>query len=258
VDADGAPNAYHPDGKGLDYLANAGYPNSSWWKDVLVEDPANPGTAYQQPYGPFKGYFVSKTSLQDLSKRDTDPARYVDATKIPYLVFPRSFYKMKGTGRLGDVGYAFNLSGGESSPFVVADIGPSSAKLGEISIALAEVIGGVDVSPKDGSGLPPGKILYVVFPYSSRITPWPLTKEQIKKTSEALLEAVGGEDAVRECGNKLQQLVSQGCQTLRCAPSLAPVSRGVMRQRKGALMSDNFPKTRPTLPKEIEDIYTAH
>jgi hypothetical protein len=35
VDADGAPNAYHPNDKGLDYLANAGYPNTSWWKSVL-------------------------------------------------------------------------------------------------------------------------------------------------------------------------------------------------------------------------------
>lgn len=39
VDADGAPNAYHPKNKGLDYLANAGYPNKSWWRSVLVEDP---------------------------------------------------------------------------------------------------------------------------------------------------------------------------------------------------------------------------
>ena len=30
VDADGAPNAYHPDDLGLDFLANAGYPDESW------------------------------------------------------------------------------------------------------------------------------------------------------------------------------------------------------------------------------------
>ena len=39
VDADGAPNAYHPDDIGLDALANAGYPHTNWWKDVLVPDP---------------------------------------------------------------------------------------------------------------------------------------------------------------------------------------------------------------------------
>jgi hypothetical protein len=29
IDADGAPNAYHPDNIGLDDLKNAGYPNTS-------------------------------------------------------------------------------------------------------------------------------------------------------------------------------------------------------------------------------------
>ena len=67
VDADGAPNAYHPDDIGLDLLANAGYPNSSWWGSVLVADPSDPRRAYTQPSGEFAGYFVSKTSLQDSS-----------------------------------------------------------------------------------------------------------------------------------------------------------------------------------------------
>jgi len=34
IDADGAPNAYHPDNIGLDDLKNAGYPNTSWWKNI--------------------------------------------------------------------------------------------------------------------------------------------------------------------------------------------------------------------------------
>ena len=62
VDADGAPNAYHPDDvgqdcrtgtfKGLDCPANAGYPNASWWPDVLVADPADDTKAFEQPAGP--------------------------------------------------------------------------------------------------------------------------------------------------------------------------------------------------------------
>lgn len=203
VDADGAPNAYHPEDKGLDYLANAGYPNTSWWKSVLVEDPDKPGSAYKQPDGTFEGYFVSKTSLQDLSKRETDTSRYVDATSVPYFIFPRSFYMKRGTGRLGDLGYAFNLSTGDASPFVVADIGPREAKLGEMSIALAEGIGGKNVNPRNGSGVPKGKILYIVFPYSSRNHLWPLTNDEIKRASETLLDSVGGLDVVVACESKL-------------------------------------------------------
>lgn len=202
ADADGAPNAYHPEDIGLDYLANAGYPNTNWWKDVLVADPANPKKAYRQTDGLFEGYFVSKTSLQDLSKRETDPSRYVDATNVPFFVLPGSFYKLKGTGRLGDLGYAFNLATGDSSPFVVADIGPRKAKLGEISVALAEGIGGRDVNPRNGSGLPPGKVLYILFPNSSRSNTWPLTIGKIKQASEAVLEAVGGMHSVMECRSK--------------------------------------------------------
>jgi hypothetical protein len=203
VDADGAPNAYHPNDKGLDYLANAGYPNTSWWKSVLVEDPTKPGSAYRQLSGPFEGYFVSKTSLQDFSKKETDASRYVDATSVPYFVFPGSFYKKRGTGQLGDLGYAFNLSTGDASPFVVADIGPQDAKLGEISIALAEGLGGKNVNPRNGEGIPEGNILYIVFPYSFRSNAWPLTNDEIKRASEAFLNSVGGRETVLKCQSKL-------------------------------------------------------
>lgn len=138
VDADGAPNAYHPCDIGLDYLANAGYPNKPRWKDVLVVDPENPDRAYVQDSGEFAGYFVSKTSLQDKDKAVTDPKRYVDARQIPYLVFPRAFHRMRGTGILGDVGLAVNLFSGAKTAFVIADIGPEQAPLGEVSISLAE------------------------------------------------------------------------------------------------------------------------
>jgi hypothetical protein len=199
IDADGAPNTYHPDDIGLDFLANAGYPNTTWWSSVLVPDPEDPSVAYQQPSGEFAGYFVSKTSLQDPSRRTTDPARYVDARKIPYLVFPGAFYQMSGTGRLGDLGYAINLSTGEATSFVVADIGPSNARLGELSIALAEGLGGKNVNPKNGAGAPRGEMLFVVFPYSSRNHSWPLTADEIASQANILLEEVGGSESIIAC-----------------------------------------------------------
>src|SRR5215218_2949592 len=41
VDADGAPNAYHPRDTGLDALANAGFPHGAW-RSILVVDPQRP------------------------------------------------------------------------------------------------------------------------------------------------------------------------------------------------------------------------
>ena len=199
IDADGAPNAYHPDDIGIDFLTNSGYPNKSWWSSVLVPDPNNPSRAYTQTSGEFAGYFVSKTSLQNKAEAVTNPARYVDARNLPYLVLPGSFYQMKGTGRLGDPGYAINLSSGEHTSFVVADIGPSNARLGEVSIALAEGLGGKNVSPRDGAGIPQGKMLYIVFPYASRNHSWPLTVGEIQHFVDSLIERTGGIETILAC-----------------------------------------------------------
>jgi hypothetical protein len=203
VDADGAPNAYHPDDIGLDFLANAGYPNNSWWTSVLVPDPDDPRRAYRQVSGQFTGYFVSKTSLQDTSKAATDPARYVDARNIPYLVFPGSFYRMNGTGLLGDLGYAINLTSGEKTSFVVADIGPTNAELGEVSIALAEGLGGNNVNPRTAAGAPRGRMLYIIFPYSSRNHRWPLNADEIEHRAKKLLEETGGIESILACESAL-------------------------------------------------------
>lgn len=103
IDADGAPNAYHPHDTGLDALANAGFPNGGW-KSILAVDPLDPTTPFVQTVGPFAGFFVSKTTLQDPTRKETDPLRYVDSTKVPYLVFPGAFHALTGTGTTGDVG----------------------------------------------------------------------------------------------------------------------------------------------------------
>jgi hypothetical protein len=199
IDADGAPNAYHPDDTGLDFLANAGYPAQRWWDSVLVADPEDPDRAYVQRSGPYAGYFVSKTSLVDRDKSELDPARYVDATVIPYLVFPGRFFSVSGTGLLGDLGFAINLGSREETAFVVADIGPSGAELGEISIALAERLGGRDVNPRTGAGAPGDRILYAVFPYSARTHRWPMTVDDLERHARELLGQVGGLEALLTC-----------------------------------------------------------
>jgi Fungal chitosanase of glycosyl hydrolase group 75 len=215
IDADGAPNAYHPSdvGKtcstsggllGLDCPANAGWPNGSFWRDVLVVDPANSNRPYTQPSGPYAGFFISQTSLVDPAKAVTDPTRYVSSIAFPYIVFPGNFNALSGTGKRGDLGFAINLSNtAKKTHFVVAETGPAAANLGEMSINLATLLGGTNPSPINGSGAPSGTVLYVTFPFSSNTYAWPMTNAQMQANTNTLLQSVGGEAGILACQNSL-------------------------------------------------------
>lgn len=200
VDADGAPNAYHPDDvSGLDALGNAGYghPHQSWWPEVLVPDPQNPSVAYVQPGGPFAGFFVAQSALRKPHGTATDPATYVDATKVPYVVIPTGFEHFPGvtSAKPGDVGYATNLANGKTTAFIVGDAGGgSTAKLGEGSIALWVALGGVNPNPRNGHGVPPGSVQYILFPGSRKPGAglWPRTQADIDGQVAQLLTSTPG------------------------------------------------------------------
>jgi hypothetical protein len=184
VDADGAPNAYHPNEIGLDALANAGYPHSSWWKDVLVVDPNHPSRPFVQRDGPYQGYFVSMTSLRDPQGGRTDLDTYVDANRFPYVVLPTGFGgpHMGPVAKTGDVGIATHLNSGRTSTFIVGDSGGGTdAKLGEGSIALFIYLGGQAPNPRTGHGVPAGRIQYILFPGSRKpgAEVWPRTNQDI-------------------------------------------------------------------------------
>lgn len=195
---DGAPNAYHPEDRGIDALANAGYPGGGW-RNVLVADPDNPSLPYQQKSGAYRGYFISKTSLQDRSVPETDVRRYVDAAKVPYLVFPGEFHLLKGTGDYDDLVMARRLGNGEMTGAIIADGGPRDAPLGEVSIALATRLGGKQVSPRTGSGAPKGPFLYVVFPKSKARPSWPVSAEDLQARTQESVAASGGWDRILAC-----------------------------------------------------------
>lgn len=198
VDADGAPNAYHPDDRGIDALANAGFPTRGW-KSVLVIDPADPRKPFVQTEGEFAGFFIAKTTLQDTRLPVTDVRRYVDSRQVPYIVFPGGFFQTPGTGNFGDLGMALNLETGKESPFIIADAGPRDADLGEVSIRLAEHLGGSNVNPRNGSGMPRGRFAYVVFPGSRSNPPWRVSDTDLDTRARALLSDIGGWARVRDC-----------------------------------------------------------
>jgi len=198
IDADGAPNAYHPEDTGIDALANAGFP-SGGWKSILVVDPLDSTKPFVQSAGPFAGFFVSKTTLHDPTRPETDPSRYVDSTKVPYLVFPGAFHALNGTGTMGDMAMVRNLRSNQVTAAIVADAGSHNAPLGEVSIRLAENLGGTHVNPRNGSGMPKGPFLYVLFPRSRSTPRWPLTVDRIDELAASALTAIGGWERVLAC-----------------------------------------------------------
>jgi hypothetical protein len=182
IDADGAYHAYHPEpGKGLDYLGNGGKPGN-WW--ALVTDNGKRGgtPVLQGPNDPAPGFYISTTSLQNTTKKRTDPTRYVDAETIPFFVLPSN---ATFGAELGDFGLVINSTNGKSCGCIFADSGPKGS-IGEGSIALAKALG-VPSSPKNG-GTGHG-IVYVVFPKTKGN--WPINTDEIKVKGEELFKTWG-------------------------------------------------------------------
>ena len=178
IDADGAPNAYHPDNTGLDDLANAGTPGR--WEGLAKDADGEP--IIQGPNDPFPGYYVSATALADRSRPANDPTRYVDASKIPFVVLPGGMARQLGA-RPGDFAAVFNQRNGKSSYAIFGDVGPGD-RIGEGSIALAENLG-IRSDARNG-GARRG-ILYLVFPGSGNGRP--RTTEEIDAEGQKLLQA---------------------------------------------------------------------
>jgi hypothetical protein len=189
VDADGAPNTYHPDNIGLDDLANAGA--QGFWEGLAQDENGDP--YIQGPDDPFPGYYVSATDLTDRTKALSDPSRYVDASKIPYVVLP-SGMENQVAAHLGDFAIVFNLENSKSSPAIFADTGPPN-RIGEGSIALADNLGLWSDARHGGTTR---GILYVVFPGSGNGHPRPI--EEINAEAERVFQVWGGNEQLTACG----------------------------------------------------------
>jgi hypothetical protein len=192
IDADGAIRAYHPDDRhGLDSLAHAGHPGN-WW--ALVTDNGKPDgrPVVQGKSDPAPGYYVSTTALYDSGNPNPrDPYRYVDATKIPYVVLHPKALKY---ARLGDFATVVNLQNGKISAALVADESTPNLPLGEGSMALAKALG-IDPSPRYGGK--DGAIAYLIYPGSGNGGPQPI--QEIVARSKQLFKAWGGLDKLKAC-----------------------------------------------------------
>jgi hypothetical protein len=199
IDADGAPNAYHPDNTGLDDLANAGAPGR--WEGLAKDADGEP--YIQGPDDPFPGYYVSATALADRTKPPNDPTRYVDASRIPFIVLPGGMARQIGA-RPGDFAAVFNQRNGNSSFAIFGDVGPFD-RIGEGSVALAENLG-IRSDARNG-GARRG-ILYLVFPGSGNGRP--RTIEEINEEGQKLLQAWEAAVASSACAVQLPTIPREG------------------------------------------------
>jgi hypothetical protein len=193
IDADGAPNAYHPKGSppGLDYLANAGHPGD--WYGILTDTGMNDGQPVAQGADDMcPGFYISPTSLADKSAPAKSARRYVDSTQIPYIALPGDLQRLK-YAQLGDFAIAYNLKNKGDCPAIFADVGPSG-RIGEGSIALAQALD-IDSDPKHGGV--GGGVFYLVFPNTRRDPPWPMSREQLTQTANGLYLNWGGLDRLQ-------------------------------------------------------------
>ncbi|MDZ7956156.1 glycoside hydrolase family 75 protein [Nostoc sp. DedQUE09] len=191
INADGAPNAYHPADKGIDFLANAGSPGN-WWA-LAVDKNGNP--FIQGSTDPFPGYYISTTALFDSEFVNQDPRRYVDSAKIPYIVLPGNGDFRKATGvKLGDFAVVYNTNNEKLAFAIYADVGPKN-QIGEGSIALSQALGNDPlVRSRVRQGIPKD-IVYIVFPGSGNGKA--RTISEIEAETKRFFEIWGGVERIK-------------------------------------------------------------
>lgn len=190
IDADGAPNAYGPHDRGLDYNANA-RGKHGWVALVTNED----GRPVIQKRGPYRGYYVSTTSLQQSNVSDErNPRRYIDATRIPYIALPRNFADDYNI-HLGDLALVTNHANGRHAYAIFADVGPKG-RIGEGSIALAKALG-IPANPRHDSA--EKGVSYLIFPGSGQNSASTVTARKIKSSAARLYHRWGGTEKLRAC-----------------------------------------------------------
>jgi hypothetical protein len=166
IDADGSPFAYHPvSDSGLDALANAGH-KGNWW-GIITDKNGDP--ILQGKNDPAPGFYVSCTSLQDTTKKISDPRRYMNSDSVFYVVVPNNKAILSHI-KIGDVGVVRNMRNWHYAFVIVADIGPAD-KIGEGSIRLANWLG-IPSSPRKGGVA--DSVKYLLFPKSGLGKPLPL------------------------------------------------------------------------------------
>lgn len=139
VDVDGAPNAYGPPGSHtLDRLRDAHYRGRRHAPIVgfLTDDDDPTKPVLQGPHDPYPGLYISQTAFTDPALTDErDVRRYVDATRINYVVMGR-FARRHGV-QLGDFVAVYSLRTHRSVFGIIGDDGNPSGDEGSLHLLQA-------------------------------------------------------------------------------------------------------------------------
>src|SRR5215470_16283394 len=190
IDADGAPNAYGPHNRGLDYTANAR--GAHGWVALVTNEKGHP---LLQKSGPYRGYYISTTSLQQGNVSDLrNPRKYIDATKISYIALPSDFAKRFDIS-LGDLAVVVNRANGRSAYAIFADVGPRG-RIGEGSIALARALG-IPANPRHDSA--EDGITYLIFPSSGSAREDHITARGVRSAAARRYRQWGGRQRLDAC-----------------------------------------------------------
>ncbi|WP_263561183.1 glycoside hydrolase family 75 protein [Paucibacter sp. DJ1R-11] len=232
VDADGAPNSYLLDGKGLSYTCdgilamesgkritpesnphdwqkkcNAAWSlarssgNYSGVKIFGFQTDSNNKPMIQGAGDPFQGKaYISTTSVSISGAPSGTQRQYVDALKIPYIVLPSKFvYKYKV--RPGTLAVVYRKKTNTYAFAVFAD----SGKLGEASIKLHQDIGGMPIvrikGVKRAKGRIEDSVLMAIFPERTAapqtdLDAWNI---EIQEEGAAALQEFGGLTQLQAC-----------------------------------------------------------
>lgn len=232
VDADGAPNSYLVDGKGLSYTCDGVVAiengkrvtpktdkahwqekcRAAWtkavgsgnYKDVaifgfLTDKKGEPRVQGTGDPLPGTGY-ISATSVVIPGAPDATQRRYVDATRIPYVVLPAAFRKTWAV-KSGGLAIVYRPKTGKYAYAVFADDGD----LGEASVRLHQDLGSDPMQVSDGVQRAKARIedpvLTVVFP--ARVSAPRADAEawvaDIRKQGEQALATFGGTAMLAAC-----------------------------------------------------------
>lgn len=198
VDADGAPNAYDQNNTGIDYLANAGSPGN--WYGIATD---NSGTPYVQgiypagSYAPYKGFYVSTTSLENSAFSVWDVRRYANAVNLTFFVLP-GLSAVRSTGvKLGDLAYIYWSTKSIGVYAIYADVGPA-ASIGEASVKTHVSLGSNPYNSrgKVTIGIDSG-VTTLVFPGSG--SGKLLTQSEINSVGSSAFNAWGGMSRFKSC-----------------------------------------------------------
>ena len=139
VDVDGAPNAYGPRGADtLDNLRDARYRRRRHGEIVgyLTEDDNPKVSVAQGPNDPYPGDYISQTAYTDPAiTTEANPRRYVDATKINYVVLGDRGRQLGA--QLGDFVAVTSLRTHKAVFAIVGDDGNPSGNEGSLHLLQA-------------------------------------------------------------------------------------------------------------------------